>query len=76
RYVSIAKGLVKSSGSYYRPPRRYAVALGCAAALAGEFVYADALNRKSDDAVARIGASCRICPRDTCDQRAFPPSDK
>ncbi|KAB2848580.1 MAG: DUF2083 domain-containing protein, partial [Sphingopyxis terrae] len=24
----------------------------------------------------RIGSSCRICPRDDCDQRAFPPSDR
>ena len=76
RYVSIAKGLVKPSASFYRPPRRYAVALGCEAALASEFVYADGLNLQRDEAVARIGASCRICPRDTCDQRAFPPSDK
>ncbi|MEO0031587.1 MAG: hypothetical protein RIS94_1345 [Pseudomonadota bacterium] len=76
RYVSIAKGLVKPSGSYYRPPRRYAVALGCEAALADEFVYADGLNLKSEDALTRIGISCRICPRDRCDQRAFPPSDK
>lgn len=76
RYVSIAKGLVKPSGSYYRPPRRYAVALGCEAALADEFVYADGLNLKNDDAVTRIGISCRICPRGQCDQRAFPPSDK
>lgn len=76
RYVSIAKGLVKPSGSYYRPPRRYAVTLGCEATHAREFIYADALNLASDDAVARIGASCRICPRDACDQRAFPPSDR
>lgn len=76
RYVSIAKGLVKPSGSYYRPPRRYAVALGCEATHADEFIYADGLNLSSDDAVAKIGASCRICPRDSCDQRAFPPSDK
>jgi len=76
RYVSVAKGLVKPSGSYYRPPRRYAVALGCEATHAAEFIYADGLNLASDDAVARIGASCRICPRDQCDQRAFPPSDK
>lgn len=76
RYVSIAKGLVKPSGSYYRPSRRYAVALGCEAALASEFVYADGLNLASEEAVARIGASCRTCPRDTCDQRAFPPSDR
>lgn len=76
RYVSIAKGLVKPTGSFYRPPRRYAVALGCEAALADEFVYADGLNLKSEDAVTRIGISCRICPRTNCDQRAFPPSDK
>lgn len=76
RYVSVAKGLVKPSGSYYRPPRRYAVALGCEAAHAAEFVYADGLNLANDDALARIGSSCRTCPRDKCDQRAFPPSDR
>ncbi|WP_420381298.1 helix-turn-helix domain-containing protein [Novosphingobium sp.] len=76
RYVSVAKGLVKPSSSYYRPPRRYAVALGCEATHAAEFIYADGLNLASDDAVAQIGTSCRTCPRTTCDQRAFPPSDK
>ncbi|MCH7627322.1 short-chain fatty acyl-CoA regulator family protein [Novosphingobium sp.] len=76
RYVSIAKGLVKPSGSFYRPPRRYAVVLGCEAALSDEFVYAEGLNLKSEEAVTRIGISCRICPRDACDQRAFPPSDR
>ncbi|MDT0507119.1 short-chain fatty acyl-CoA regulator family protein [Novosphingobium sp. MMS21-SN21R] len=76
RYVSIAKGLVKPTGSYYRPPRRYAVALGCEAALADEFIYADGLNLERPETVTRIGISCRICPRDNCDQRAFPPSDR
>ncbi len=76
RYVSVAKGLVKPSGSYYRPPRRYAVALGCEAAHADAFIYADGLNLASDDGAAKIGTSCRTCPRDACDQRAFPPSDK
>lgn len=76
RYVSIAKGLVKPSGSYYRSPRRYAVALGCEAALADEFIYADGINLARPEAVTRIGISCRICPRDKCDQRAFPPSDR
>jgi predicted transcriptional regulator len=70
------QGTGEAFGSYYRPPRRYAVALGCEAAHAAEFIYADGLNLANDDAVTRIGASCRICPRDHCDQRAFPPSDK
>ncbi|MDE2412712.1 MAG: DUF2083 domain-containing protein [Sphingomonadales bacterium] len=76
RYVSMAKGLVKPSGSYDRAPRRYAVALGCEAEHAGEFVYADGLDLTSPRAAAQIGISCRICPRPDCDQRAFPPSDR
>ncbi|MFN9578848.1 MAG: short-chain fatty acyl-CoA regulator family protein [Novosphingobium sp.] len=76
RYVSMAKGLVKPSGSYDRAPRRYAVALGCEAEHASEFIYADGLDLRSTSAAARIGISCRICPRADCDQRAFPPSDR
>ncbi len=72
RYVSMAKGLVKPSGSYTRSPRRYAVALGCEEAHAADFVYADAL--RPGGAATPIGASCRICPRLDCDQRAFPPA--
>ncbi len=73
RYVSMAKGLVKPSGSYARQPRRYAVALGCEIEHAREFIYADGL---SQTAPTPIGISCRLCPRPDCDQRAFPPSDR
>lgn len=76
RYVSMAKGLVKPSDNYLRAPRRYAVALGCEVSDAAEFVYADGLDLASSRSVARIGQSCRICPRDDCDQRAFPPVDR
>ena len=76
RYVSMAKGLVKPSGSYARSPRRYAVALGCEIEHAGNFIYADGLDLASRAAAAPIGISCRLCPRDNCDQRAFPPADR
>lgn len=76
RYVSMAKGLVKPSGSYARSPRRYAVALGCEVEHAREFIYADGLDLASPHAATDIGISCRICPRADCDQRAFPPSDR
>jgi predicted transcriptional regulator len=72
----MAKGLVKPSGSYARAPRRYAVALGCEVEHARDFIYADGLDLTSPHAATRIGASCRICPRPDCDQRAFPPSDR
>jgi XRE family transcriptional regulator, fatty acid utilization regulator len=73
RYVSMAKGLVKPSGSYDRSPRRYAVALGCEIDHAREFIYADGLTQSQP---TQIGISCRLCPRPDCDQRAFPPSDR
>jgi hypothetical protein len=76
RYVSMAKGLVKPSGSYARPPRRYAVALGCEADRAPEFIYADGLDVGRKAAATPIGISCRLCPRKDCDQRAFPPTDR
>lgn len=72
RYVIMAKGLVKPSASYNRPPRRYAVALGCEELHASEFVYADGL--RPGGIATPIGTSCRICPRADCDQRAFPPA--
>lgn len=76
RYVSMAKGLVKPSGSFTRAPRRYAVALGCETEHAGEFIYADGFDLASERNLTPIGVSCRICPRTDCDQRAFPPSDR
>jgi predicted transcriptional regulator/DNA-binding XRE family transcriptional regulator len=74
RYVSMAKGLVKPSGRFARSPRRYAVALGCEATHAADFVYADAVDRRGP--ATPIGISCRLCPRTDCDQRAFPPTDR
>lgn len=76
RYVSMAKGLVKPSGSFERPPRRYAVALGCEVRHAREFIYADTLGDLESATPAPIGLSCRICPRADCDQRAFPPTGR
>ena len=76
RYVSLAKGLVKPSGRFDRAPRRYAVALGCEIGHAAEFIYADALDIQSNRTLTKIGISCRICPRQNCDQRAYPPSDQ
>lgn len=76
RYVSIARGLVKQSRSYSRIPRRYAVALGCETTYASDFIYADEINLDSAGAATAIGTSCRICPRENCELRAYPPSDR
>ena len=71
RYISVAKGLVKPSGHFARAPRRYAVTLGWEAVHASSFVYSDVVDRTA--LPTPIGVSCRLCSRDQCDQRAFPP---
>lgn len=76
RYVLMAKGLVKPTGSYQRPPRRYAVVLGCEVGQAADFIYADHLDLAGPGSATPIGTSCRICPREDCDQRAFPPAGR
>jgi predicted transcriptional regulator/DNA-binding XRE family transcriptional regulator len=76
RYVSMAKGLVKPSGSYARPSRRYAVALGCEVEHAADFIYSDQLDLGGAGSATPIGVSCRICPRERCEQRAFPPAGR
>lgn len=76
RYVAMARGIVKTSGSFQRAPRRYAVSLGCETEFARDFIYADGLNLNALDTAVPIGVSCRICPRLDCDQRAYPPSDR
>ncbi len=76
RYIAMAKGLVKPSGSYARPPRRYAVVVGCEAEHAAHFIYADGLRLDDEAAATPIGPGCRLCPRQSCDQRAFPPLDR
>jgi XRE family transcriptional regulator, fatty acid utilization regulator len=73
RYAVMAKGLVKPSGSYSKPNRRYAVALGCDIDNIETFVYADRLAADRKGGATPIGTSCRVCSRENCEQRAFPP---
>jgi len=73
RYLCLARDISKPGGSFRAPVRRYAIALGCAIAHAGELVYADDLDLRNAAAYQPIGVSCRICERIDCQQRAVPP---
>jgi predicted transcriptional regulator/transcriptional regulator with XRE-family HTH domain len=74
RYLCMARGEIKRSGAYLQPDRRYAIGLGCEVQHAQAVVYAKGLDLKGP--AAPIGVSCRICERDSCPQRAFPPIDR
>ncbi|MFT6168003.1 MAG: putative transcriptional regulator/transcriptional regulator with XRE-family HTH domain [Celeribacter sp.] len=76
RYLSIARDVSKSGGSFHAPVRRYAVGLGCEVSHASELVYADDLDVKNPNAFEPIGISCRICERKNCHQRSVPPLER
>jgi len=76
RYISLARDISKSGGSFGAPVRRYAIALGCEVKHAAQLVYADGLDISRDSAFEPIGISCRICERKNCHQRAVPPLER
>ena len=76
RYISLARDVSKSGGSYGAPVRRYAIALGCEIKHAGSLVYADNLDTSNAQAFEPIGISCRICERTACHQRSVPPLER
>ncbi|WP_170758650.1 helix-turn-helix domain-containing protein [Ruegeria lacuscaerulensis] len=76
RYISLARDVSKSGGSYGAPVRRYAIALGCEIRHAEALVYADNLDINNASAYEPIGISCRICERQNCHQRSVPPLER
>ena len=74
RYLCMARTVWKSSGSYLAKDRRYVLGFGCELQYADAFVYSAGVDLRA--APERIGVSCRICEREDCAQRAFPPVDK
>ncbi|MAM62699.1 helix-turn-helix transcriptional regulator [Maritimibacter sp. UBA3975] len=76
RYISLARDVSKTGGSFKAPIRRYAIALGCEVKHAGSLVYADDLDVTNAAAFEPIGISCRICERHDCHQRSVPPLER
>ncbi|MEW6258235.1 MAG: short-chain fatty acyl-CoA regulator family protein [Pseudomonadota bacterium] len=75
RYLCLARTVSAPAARYGQPARVYALGLGCELSYADQMVQADGLDLKSAP-VARLGVSCRICPRPDCEMRAFPPLDR
>lgn len=75
RYLCLARGTSKPAIRYGARERRFALGIGCEISYAGELVYADGLDLRSA-AIAPLGVNCRICPRASCPERAFPPLDR
>ncbi|SEQ24558.1 helix-turn-helix domain-containing protein [Thalassovita taeanensis] len=76
RYISLARDVSKSGGSFGAPVRRFAISLGCEVRHAADLVYADDLDPTNPRAYEPIGISCRICERTECHQRSVPPLER
>ena len=76
RYVCIARTIEKGIGRHGIYRSILSIGLGCQAKYAKDFIYADSLNLKDENAAVAIGVNCRTCPRMDCQQRAFPPINK
>ncbi len=76
RYLCVATSITKHQADYRSGERRYALGIGCEVQYADAVVYADGLAVDEISSPEPIGVNCRICPRDNCDQRAFPAVDK
>ncbi len=71
-YFCIARAEAKPAPRHGAPVSHYSIAIGCELAYAGQFVYADGLDLAGGAAPVPVGASCRVCERAGCDQRALP----
>ncbi|MBN9508157.1 MAG: DUF2083 domain-containing protein [Alphaproteobacteria bacterium] len=70
-FVCIARTVTAAPVRWGDPPPVHVIALGAPLAQAAELVYADGIDLAH--AAVGIGLSCRLCDRQDCRSRAFPP---
>jgi len=70
-FLCFARTVQTAPTRWGEPPPIHVIAMGCDIARAAEVVYADGIDL--DNAVVGIGLSCRLCDREDCRSRAFPP---
>lgn len=72
-YLWISRTVEHHAAQFNKPGKMFAIGLGCEARHAERTVYATGLDLADESAATPIGAGCRVCSRDNCPQRAFPP---
>jgi hypothetical protein len=70
-FLCFARTITGRPARWGEPPPVHVVAMGCDASHAAEVVYGDGLDVPA--AAVGIGLSCRMCERQDCRSRAFPP---
>jgi predicted transcriptional regulator len=70
-FLCFARTITGRPARWGEPPPVHVVAMGCDVRHAGEIVYGDGINLAT--AAVGIGLSCRLCDRQDCRSRAYPP---
>ena len=71
KFLCFARSVTGRAAQWGEPPPTHVIAMGCDIGHAGSLVYADGIDL--DRATVGIGLSCRLCDREGCRSRAFPP---
>ncbi len=75
-YFSISRTVSGARASHNTQRQVYTVAIGCEIKHARRLVYADGIDLDSPNVATPIGANCRLCEREDCNQRALPPLNR
>ena len=70
-FLCFARSVSGPPAAWGEPPPTHVIAMGCDVSNAAEMVYADGI--ELERAAVGIGLSCRLCEREHCRSRAFPP---
>ena len=70
-FLCFARCVVGRASAWGEPPPTHVIAMGCEVSHADALVYADGI--ELERAAVGIGLSCRLCERQGCRSRAFPP---
>ena len=70
-FVCFARAVIGRAAHWGEPPPTHVIAMGCDIGHASSLVYADGIDL--EQATVGIGLSCRLCDRQGCRSRAFPP---
>lgn len=71
-YFSMARTVLRGTGTWEAPAQRLAVALGCPIGFADRLIYARQYNLEQPNPVP-IGVNCYLCDRAQCRHRAYAP---
>ena len=70
-FLCFARSVTGIAAVWGDPPPVHVIAMGCDIGRAAEMVYADRIDLRT--AAVGIGLNCRLCDREGCRSRAFPP---